>query len=121
VEQRHLRYFAAAADALSFTNAAAKLPLVQPSLTRQIHNLEEELGFLLLNRSKSQVGLTEEGRSFLADTRRILALAAESVVAVQRLSRGEVGQLNIADLPNFDFELLPETLRAFRQTPKRGA
>ena len=62
------------------------------------------------------MGLTEEGRSFLADARRILALATESVLAVQRLSRGEVGQLNIAYLPNFDFELLPESLKAFRQT-----
>ncbi len=70
----------------------------------------------LLNRSKSQVALTEEGRSFLVDARRILALATESVLAVQRLSRGEIGQLNIAYLSNFDFELLPETLRAFRKS-----
>jgi DNA-binding transcriptional LysR family regulator len=116
MELRHLRYFVAVAEDLSFTKAAAKLHLAQPSLTRQIHNLEEELGVRLLNRSKSQVALTEEGRSFLADSRRILSLATESILAVQRLSRGEVGQLNIAYLPNFDFELLPETLRAFRQT-----
>ena len=115
MELRHLRYFVAVAEDLSFTEAAGKLHLAQPSLTRQIQNLEEELGVRLLNRSKSQVTLTEEGRSFLADARRILALATESVLAVQRLSRGEVGQLNIAYLPNFDFELLPETLRAFRQ------
>ncbi len=116
MELRHLRYFVAVAEDLSFTRAAEKLHLAQPSLTRQIHNLEEELGVRLLNRSKSQVTLTEEGRSFLADARRILALATESVLAVQRLSRGEVGQLNISYLSNFDFELLPETLSAFRQT-----
>ena len=116
MELRHLRYFVAVAEDLSFTKAAGKLHLAQPSLTRQIHNLEEELGVRLLNRSKSQVTLTEEGRSFLADARRILALATESVLAVQRLSRGEVGQLNISYLSNFDFELLPETLRAFRQS-----
>ncbi len=115
MELRHLRYFVAVAEALNFTKAAAKLHLAQPSLTRQIHNLEEELGVRLLNRSKSQVALTEEGRSFLGDAQRILALATESILAVQRLSRGETGQLNIAYLPNFDFELLPETLRAFRQ------
>ncbi|SPE56941.1 putative Uncharacterized HTH-type transcriptional regulator YnfL [Verrucomicrobia bacterium] len=115
MELRHLRYFVAVAEALNFTKAAAKLHLAQPSLTRQVHNLEEEIGVRLLNRSKSQVTLTEEGRSFLADARRILALATESVLAVQRLSRGESGQLNIAYLSNFDFELLPETLAAFRQ------
>src|SRR5437016_12175123 len=114
MELRHLRYFVAVAEDLSFTKAAGNLHLAQPSLTRQIHNLEEELGVRLLNRSKSQVTLTEEGRSFLGDARRILALATESVLAVQRLSRGEVGQLNISYLSNFDCELLPETLRAFR-------
>ena len=116
MELRHLRYFVAVAENLNFTKAAAKLHLAQPSLTRQIHNLEEEIGVRLLNRSKSQVALTEEGRSFLVDAMRILALATESVLAVQRLSRGETGQLNIAYLSNFDFELLPETLAAFRQS-----
>lgn len=115
MELRHLRYFVAVAENLSFTKAAATLHLAQPSLTRQIHNLEEEIGVRLLERSKSRVALTEEGRSFLTDARRILALATESVLSVQRLSRGETGELNIAYLPNFDFELLPETLRAFRQ------
>ena len=114
MELRHLRYFAAVAEELNFTKAAARLHLAQPSLTRQIHKLEAELGVLLLNRSKNQVTLTEEGRSFLVDVQRLLALAAESVLAVQRLSRGETGQLNIAYLSNFDFEMLPETLRAFR-------
>jgi DNA-binding transcriptional LysR family regulator len=115
VELRHLRYFVAVAEDLNFTRAAGKLHLAQPSLTRQIHNLENEIGVRLLNRSRSQVTLTEEGRSFLGDARRILALATESVLAVQRLSRGESGQLNIAYLPNFDFGLLPETLAVFRQ------
>ena len=116
MELRQLRYFVAVAENCNFTKAAAKLHLAQPSLTRQIHNLEEEIGVRLLDRSKSQVGLTEEGRSFLVDARRILALAAESILAVQRLGRGETGQLNIAYLSNSDFELLPETLGAFRQT-----
>ena len=115
MELRHLRYFVAVAEELNFTKAAAKLHLAQPSLTRQIHNLEAEIGVRLLNRSKTHVDLSEEGRSFLVDARRILALATESVLAVQRLSRGETGQLNIAYLSNSDFDLLPETLGNFRQ------
>src|SRR5258706_15577204 len=115
MELRHLRYFVAVAEVLNFTKAAEKLRLAQPSLTRQIHNLEEDLGVRLLNRTKSHVSLTEEGRAFLIDSRRLLALAAESINAVQRLSRGETGQLNIAYLANFNFELLPRTLGAFRQ------
>jgi DNA-binding transcriptional LysR family regulator len=115
MELRHLRYFVAVAENLNFTRAAARLHLAQPSLTRQIHNLEAEIGVLLLNRTKSRVTLTEEGRTFLLDARRILALAAESIQAVQRLSRGETGQLNLAYSSNFNFELLPETLGAFRR------
>ena len=78
MELRHLRYFVAVAENLNFTKAAARLHLAQPSLTRQVHNLEEEIGVRLLNRSKSQVALTEEGRSFLVDARRVLFRSASS-------------------------------------------
>src|SRR5438874_11937579 len=115
MELRHLRYFVAVAEALNFTKAAAQLRLAQPSLTRQIHNLEEEIGVRLLNRSKSRVALTEEGRSFLVDARRVLALATESVQAVQRLSRGATGQFDITYSSTFTFQLRPELRGAFRQ------
>jgi DNA-binding transcriptional LysR family regulator len=115
MELRHLRYFVAVGELLSFTKAAQRLHLAQPSLTRQIHNLEQEIGVRLLSRSKSHVALTVEGRSFLLDARRLLALASESVAAVQRLSRGETGQLNLGYLSNFNYELLPKTLAVFRQ------
>jgi DNA-binding transcriptional LysR family regulator len=85
MELRHLRYFVAVAEALSFTKGAEKLHLAQPSLTRQIKDLEEEIGVHLLNRSKRQVALTEEGRSFLVDAKRVLAHSAEIVDSVQRL------------------------------------
>lgn len=114
MELRHLRYFVAVADALNFTKAAEHLHLAQPSLTRQIHNLEEELGVRLFTRAKNQVTLTPEGRAFLSDAKRLLAQAEESISSVQRLSRGHTGELNIAYLSNFNFELLPETLGAFR-------
>ncbi len=116
MELRHLRYFVAVAEELNFTRAAEKLRLAQPSLTRQIHNLEEELGVQLLNRAKNQVSLTEEGKSFLVDARRLVALSLESVKAVQRFSRGESGQLNLGYLFKFNFDLLPATLAAFYQT-----
>lgn len=115
MELRHLRYFVAVAGTLNFTKAAEKLRLAQPSLTRQIQNLEEEIGVRLLNRSKKHVTLTEEGESFLIDARRVLALTEESIEKVQRLSRGETGQLNIAYLSNFNFDLLPKTLGLFRR------
>jgi len=113
MELRHLRYFCAVADKLSFTKAAEELRVAQPALTRQIHALEEELGVKLLNRSKNRVALTEQGRTFLIDAKHLLELAAQSVRAVQRLDRGETGQLNIAYLSKFNFELLPRTLQVF--------
>lgn len=116
MELRHLRYFVAVADELNFTRAAKKLRVAQPSLTRQIHNLEDELGVRLLDRSRSRISLTEEGRSFLVDARRLVTLSLESVQAVQRFSRGESGQLNLGYLFKFNFDLLPATLTTFYQT-----
>src|ERR1700754_4033797 len=116
MELRHLRYFVAVAEELNFTRAAGKLRLAQPPLTRQIRNLEEELGVRLLDRGRNQVSLTEEGRSFLVDARRLVALSLESVKSVQRFSRGESGQLNIGYLFKFNFDLLPATLATFYQT-----
>src|SRR6476660_9581663 len=116
MELRHLRYFVAVAEELNFTRAAEKLHLAQPSLTRQIHNLEQELGVRLLDRTRNQVSLTEEGRRFLVDARRLVALSLESVKSVQRFSRGESSQLNLGYLFKFNFDLLPATLTTFYQT-----
>jgi DNA-binding transcriptional LysR family regulator len=115
MELRHLRYFVSVAEALSFTKAAAKLHTAQPSLTRQIKDLEEELGVRLLHRTKQMVTLTDEGRSFLADAKRLLALATEMVDSVQRVHRGEVQTLNVGYVSNLFFDLLPKTLASFRQ------
>ena len=113
MELRHLRYFIAVAEELNFTRAAEKLRLAQPSLTRQIHNLEGELDVRLLDRSKNQVSLTEEGKSFLVDAKRLVLSSLESMKAVHRLSRGESRQLNLGYLFKFNFDLLPTTLETF--------
>ncbi len=115
MEIRHLRYFVAVAEELNFTRAAAKLHLAQPSLTRQIKDLEEELGVLLFDRSKNRISLTEGGRVFLSESRRLIAECAVCVQAVQRFVRAESGQLNIGYLAHTFSNLLPATLRAFRQ------
>src|ERR1700730_14691427 len=115
MELRHLRYFVGVAEALSFTKAAEKLHIAQPSLSRQVKDLEEELGVRLLNRTKQLVTLTNEGRSFLADAKRLLTLAAETVESVRRLHSGEVRALNIGYVSNLFYDLLPRTLASFRQ------
>ncbi len=114
MELRHLRDFVAVAEELSFTRAAARLHLAQPSLTRQIKDLEEEIGVRLLNRGKVRVSLTEEGTFFLAEAKRVLALSTESVQMVQQLSRGEAGQLHIGYIAHLHSHLLPASLAAFR-------
>ncbi len=115
MELRHLRYFIAVADELSFTKAAQRLRLAQPSLTRQVRNLEDEIGVLLLNRANNRVTLTEAGRAFLFDAKKLLAMCAESVAAVQRMNRGESSELNIGYTANVHYALLPTTLGAFRK------
>jgi DNA-binding transcriptional LysR family regulator len=116
MELRHLRYFLAVAEELSFTRAAEKLRLAQPSLTRQIHNLEAELGVRLLDRTRNQVSLTEEGRRFLIDAQRLVALSIESVKTMKRFKGGETGQLNVGYMFKFNFDLLPATLTTFYQS-----
>jgi DNA-binding transcriptional LysR family regulator len=121
MELRHLRYFVAVAEELSFTKAAQKLRLAQPSLTRQVRNLEDEIGVRLLERANNRVALTDEGRRFLFDSKKLLAMCAESVAAVQRMNRGESSQLNIGYVANVHYGLLPATLGAFRKLCPRVA
>jgi DNA-binding transcriptional LysR family regulator len=115
VELRHLRDFVAVADELSFTRAAKKLHVAQPSLTQQIQLLERELGVRLLNRIKGRVSLTEAGKVFLADSRRVIALSEDSVRAVQHFNRSETKQLKIGYVASLHYHLLPATLAAFQR------
>jgi DNA-binding transcriptional LysR family regulator len=115
MELRHLRYFVAVAEALSFTKAAAHLHLAQPSLTRQIRDLEAEIGVWLFDRSGKRISLTREGESFLLDARRLVAECARCVQSVQRVSRSETSQLNIGYVADVYHDLLPATLGAFRK------
>src|SRR5215468_8991773 len=79
MELRHLRYFVAAAEAQNVSRAAARLHVSQPALSRQIRDLEEELGFPLFERSAKSVRLTEAGKTFLSEARAVLQRADEAV------------------------------------------
>jgi len=95
MELRHLRYFVAVAEELHFTRAAERLHIGQPPLSHAIQVLEADIGAQLLERSKRWVRLTEAGRLFLDDARRILALAEQARETARRADRGEAGELRI--------------------------
>jgi len=106
-ELRHLRYFVAVAEELHFGKAARALNISQPPLSRQIQDLERNVGAQLLNRSAKSVTLTEAGKVFLAESKRILSQVYRSVDSVRRANAGETGHLEIGFAPFFDAYLLP--------------
>lgn len=115
MELRHLRYFAAVAEALNFTKAAAQLRIAQPALSRQVQDLEDEIGVDLLRRSPRGVTLTAEGKLFLEETRDILQRTEDAVQKTRALARGEYGELHIGYAPAPSVEILPVALAAFRE------
>ena len=115
MELRHLRYFVAVAQELHFRRAAEKLHIVQPALSKQISALEKELGVPLLDRDRRHVALTEAGQVFLEEAREVLAQADGAATRARAVSRGEVGRLDIGFIQPALAELLPRTLRVFRQ------
>jgi DNA-binding transcriptional LysR family regulator len=116
MELRHLRYFVAVGNAQNLTRAAAQLRLAQPALSRQIQDLEEEIGVDLLRRSTRGVILTAEGKLFLEEARDILKRAGDSIQKVRALARGEYGELNIGYSPMPTSQIMPSALTAFQKS-----
>ena len=116
MELRHLRYFVAVAEELHFTRAAQRLHLGQPPLSAQIQALEREIGAQLLERTKRSVRLTEAGKRFLDDARRILAMSDQASENARRASRGEIGQLRVGFTSSMPFsEILPRVVNLYRK------
>src|SRR2546425_12174511 len=95
MELRHLRYFLAVGEALNFTKAAAQLRVAQPALSRQVQDLEDEIGVDLMKRSPRGVTLTAEGKLFLDEVRELLRRADESGGKGRALGRGGYGGLHV--------------------------
>jgi len=115
MELRHLRYFVAVAELENVSRAALRLHVSQPALSRQVRDLEEELGFPLLERSAKSVRLTAAGREYLEGARAVLARADEAAQAARRVALGSGGELHVGYAPTPTVRFLPPTLRAFQQ------
>jgi DNA-binding transcriptional LysR family regulator len=115
VELRHLRYFVAVAEELNFRRAAERLSMAQPPLSQQIHDLEQELGVQLFNRSNRAIQLTVAGRVFLTDAYQILAQSDMAIHRAQRANRGELGQLTLGYTSLIHNPLFPVVLRLHRE------
>ena len=113
MELRHLRYFAAAAEEENISRVASKLHISQPGISRQIRNLEEEIGFPLFQRKGKSVQLTVAGKILFRETRHILE-RIESAVQKARASLGSRGDIRVGFVPLGTMKILSRALNAFR-------
>lgn len=119
MELRHLRYYVAVGELLSFSQAALRLRISQPSLSTQIRDLEDEMGLRLLERDRQRVALTDAGAVFLREARQVLARAETAVRRAQQAAMGQVGELHIATMGPLTFNFLPTCLSRFRAEAPR--
>ena len=95
MELRHVRYFIAVAEYLNFSKAAQQLHIAQPPLSRQIRQLEEDLGVTLFLRDKRSVALTKAGTVFLDEARKLVVQAGHAMEAARHAQQGESGVVRI--------------------------
>ena len=114
VELRHLRYFVCVAEEQHIGRAALRLHISQPPLTRQIQQLEEELGAQLFHRTARGVDLTDAGRVLYDDARHILGLAERAAERTSKAAQGLLGRVDVAIFGSGIFGVIPRLMRRFR-------
>src|ERR1700724_2154804 len=116
MELRHLRYFVAIGEAQHYGRAARSLRVAQPALSREIQDVEEELGFKLFERLPRGVKLSAAGKLFLEDARRILQEVNEAADRAARVARGLSGTLRVGFTENASWRgVVPDSFRRFRE------
>ena len=116
MELRHLRYFLAVAEELSFTRAGERAGIAQPPFSQQIRALEQEMGVRLVDRTPRRVVLTEAGTVFAERARFILSRVGEAVVVTQQIGRGMSGHVCVGFTESGCFHpAVTRTLLEFRQ------
>ncbi len=115
MELRHLRYFLAVAECQSVRLASERLHVTQPAISRQIQDLEGELGFLLFERSPRGLKLTTAGHGYRQDVRRIMVSLEHATKAAKALACGSTGLIRLGYVENAGWDgLLPRTFKNFR-------
>ena len=115
MELRHIRYFLAVAEQLNFTKAAEQLCIAQPPLSRQIQDLESELGVQLFVRTPHHLQLTEAGRMFKQDAQKILELVNKSTDEIKEATEGIGGTLYLGSVEGHGPHLIAEWIGAFKR------
>ena len=116
MDLRHLKYFIAVAEELNIGRAALRLHISQPPLTRQIQQLEEELGVQLLIRTPRGVELTQAGEMFLEEARNIRSIVEQAIERTKRAGQGKLGRLDIGIFGTGILGAIPQLLHLFRYT-----
>ncbi|WP_363318121.1 LysR family transcriptional regulator [Bradyrhizobium sp.] len=114
MDLRRLTYFVAVAEELHFGRAASRLGIAQPPLSRQIAQLEADLGVQLFDRSRSQIRLTQAGAVLLDRAREILDRLERTQREVKRIGEGVSGRLRIAFVGSATYGVLPNVIKMFR-------
>jgi len=114
IDLRRLTYFVAVAEELHFGRAASRLDIAQPPLSRQIAQLETDLGVLLFDRSRSQIRLTQAGTVLLDHARDVLDRLDRIQREVKRIGEGISGRLRIAFVGSASYGVLPNVIKTFR-------
>jgi len=116
MELRQLRYFVAVGEEQHYGRAAQRLRVAQPALSRQIQNLEEEIGFKLFERLPRGVKINAAGKLFLEDARRILQDLNDATASAKRIGSGLSGTLRIGFVQSLSWQgIVPESLKLFRE------
>jgi len=116
MELRHLRYFVAVAEEQNVSRAAKRLHISQPPLSRQIRDLEGEIGIALFERSAKAVRLTPAGGIFLLEARAVLQRTDDALAFTRAVARRKRSEVRVGHLASPAAELLPRALRAFQRT-----
>ncbi len=111
-----LKNFLIIADTLNFHRAAEQILLAQPALSRQVQQMEEEIGANLFNRDRRNVTLTEGGKFFRVETERILFQLEKAMQRTREIERGEAGEFRIGHASSTMQSILPNFLKNIRAT-----